>query len=92
VPAALVWSPTVQHANPQMLARGFFEPASHPVLGELLYPLWPFRCAGVPAWIRSPAPRLGEHNREILREIGLDDVAISRLEDERVIGTRPIGA
>jgi formyl-CoA transferase len=32
-----------------------------------------------PASIRSPAPRLGEHNRELLREIGLSDAGYEEL-------------
>jgi formyl-CoA transferase len=36
------------------------------------------RLAGTPGSIRSPAPRLGQHNREILREVGVDD---SRYDD-----------
>ena len=37
------------------------------------------RLAGTPGSIRAPAPRLGEHNRELLRGIGVDDAAYSRL-------------
>jgi crotonobetainyl-CoA:carnitine CoA-transferase CaiB-like acyl-CoA transferase len=37
------------------------------------------RLSGTPASIRTPAPRLGEHNRQILAEIGVDDVTYSRL-------------
>lgn len=31
------------------------------------------RLSGTPGAIRSPAPRLGEHNRAILAEVGIDD-------------------
>ena len=37
------------------------------------------RLSGTPASIRTPAPRLGEHNRVLLGEIGVDDAAYSRL-------------
>jgi len=37
------------------------------------------RLSGTPASIRTPAPRLGEHNRALLGEIGVDDAAYSRL-------------
>jgi len=37
------------------------------------------RLLGTPGSIRAPAPRLGEHNRALLGEIGVDDVAYSRL-------------
>ncbi len=38
----------------------------------------------------GPAPRLGEHNREVLGELlNLDESELSRLETEGVIGTEP---
>jgi formyl-CoA transferase len=37
------------------------------------------RLAGTPGSIRSPAPGLGEHNRALLRELGLDDPAYAEL-------------
>jgi crotonobetainyl-CoA:carnitine CoA-transferase CaiB-like acyl-CoA transferase len=37
------------------------------------------RFMGTPASIRTPAPLLGEHNRELLREIGVDDTAYGGL-------------
>jgi crotonobetainyl-CoA:carnitine CoA-transferase CaiB-like acyl-CoA transferase len=33
----------------------------------------------------TPAPRLGEHNRSILAELGLEDEEIVHLEREQVI-------
>ena len=32
-----------------------------------------------------PAPRQGEHNREILREAGLSDAAIDELQQQKII-------
>jgi len=37
------------------------------------------RLSGTPGSIRTPAPQLGEHNRAVLREIGIDDAAYSKL-------------
>ncbi len=37
------------------------------------------RLLGTPGSLRTPAPRLGEHNRELLREIGVDEAAYARL-------------
>jgi len=37
------------------------------------------RFLGTPASIRTPAPRLGEHNRELLHEIGVNDAAYEQL-------------
>ena len=41
-----------------------------------------------PTRIRQPAPALGEHNAEILSELGYDAAAIERLQDRRR-GNRP---
>jgi formyl-CoA transferase len=37
------------------------------------------RLSGTPAAIRTPAPRIGEHNRAILAEAGVDDAAYQEL-------------
>jgi crotonobetainyl-CoA:carnitine CoA-transferase CaiB-like acyl-CoA transferase len=37
------------------------------------------RLSGTPGSIRTPAPQLGEHNRELLREAGVDDAAYRAL-------------
>jgi formyl-CoA transferase len=37
------------------------------------------RLSGTPGSIRTPAPQLGEHNRDLLREAGVDDEAYAKL-------------
>jgi crotonobetainyl-CoA:carnitine CoA-transferase CaiB-like acyl-CoA transferase len=37
------------------------------------------RLTGTPGSIRTPAPRIGEHNRALLAEIGVDEPAYARL-------------
>jgi crotonobetainyl-CoA:carnitine CoA-transferase CaiB-like acyl-CoA transferase len=37
----------------------------------------------------KPAPLLGQHNRELLSELGLTDAEIADLEANGVIGTAP---
>ena len=43
------------------------------------------RLLGSPGAIRTPAPRLGEHNRAVLAEIGVDDSAYAGLVDAGVV-------
>ena len=66
--------------DPQLLARGFWEPVEHPELGATLDYPGPFvRLSDAPCRIRRRAPLLGEHNEEIYRkELGLsaEDLAI----------------
>ena len=51
----------------------------------------PFRFATIDRWNRTASPTLGQHNREVLTELGLSNDEITALEREQVIGTRPIG-
>ncbi len=50
----------------------------------------PFRYASVDNWLKNAAPVLGQHNAEILRELGLSEAEIDTLVVEKVIGDRPL--
>jgi hypothetical protein len=40
---------------------------------------------------RGPAPKLGEHNRDVLHGLlGISDEEVTRLEEEGVIGMEPV--
>ena len=43
------------------------------------------RLSGTPGEIRSPAPHLGEHNRTLLEEIGIDEKAYAELVNAGVV-------
>ena len=58
-------------ADPHLDAIGFFKHMQHPTEGELVMPDVPVRFADTPAAIDRLPPRLGEHGREILQEIGM---------------------
>jgi crotonobetainyl-CoA:carnitine CoA-transferase CaiB-like acyl-CoA transferase len=91
VPAGVVIpSRDVVH-NPQIRHRGLFEPERHPVTGDHDLPTLPFRFSRVPAWLRRPSPTLGEHNHEVLAELGLPADEITALGALGVIGDRPVG-
>jgi formyl-CoA transferase len=49
-----------------------------------MHPVVP-RLSGTPGALRRPAPTLGEHNREILAGLGLDDAAIEDLTRRKII-------
>jgi len=67
--SAFVDSPQAQHL-------GAFAALDQPPYGELPVARMP---GAEHAWPLRPAPRVGEHTDEILRELGLDDAAISGL-------------
>lgn len=92
VPAGSVTDPRLTPQHPQLAALGFYQSAAHPVLGELTVCTLPFRFASVATWLRTPPPTLGQHNAEILTNVlGLSTSAIDELENDAVIGTRPVG-
>jgi len=55
----------------QFKARGFFTRANHPVAGKLSYPGWPFQLGSGQRVELSPAPLLGQDNRDVLGQLGL---------------------
>ncbi len=77
--------------DPQMRARGFFERLKHSVAGEQQFPTWPLHStAGPRRYARRPAPTLGEHNDEVLAEIGVPPDEIARLRADYIIGETPL--
>jgi crotonobetainyl-CoA:carnitine CoA-transferase CaiB-like acyl-CoA transferase len=91
IPAAAMVPGFMTLDDAQMRARGFFEPIVHPLVGEQQYPSWPVRLSGGPDhYWRGPAPMLGEHTHDVLRELcDVDDDELARLEAAHVIGTEP---
>lgn len=90
VPVAKVLQPHRQPELPQLQARGFFEVTEHPVGPPARQSTIPMRLSGGPdRFHRSHAPLLGEHNHEVLGELGLDAAEIAELEAEGIIGRAP---
>ncbi len=52
--------------DPHLLSRNYFVDVDHPTVGTLSYPGAPFRPEATPWAISRPAPRVGEHNAEVL--------------------------
>jgi crotonobetainyl-CoA:carnitine CoA-transferase CaiB-like acyl-CoA transferase len=93
IPAAAMVPAFMAIDDPQLRARGYFEPVVHPLVGEQEYPGWPMRfSAGPDRYWRGPAPLLGQHNEEVLGEVGIGEDDLARLRDRHVIGDAPISA
>ncbi len=90
VPVARVMQPHRQTELAQLDARHFFEDVAHPVNPTAPHSTMParFTAVGEPVH-RRHAPLLGEHNVELLTELGLDAGEIAALEADGVIGTAP---
>ena len=73
-------------ANDQhFIGRGAFAQIDHPLAGSLKYPGRPFVMTESPWEIRRPAPMLGQHNGEILQELGYGPDDQVRLRVQGVI-------
>ncbi len=66
-------------------ARGAFTQVDHPATGSLKYPGRPFVMSESPWDVRRPAPLLGQHNQEILEELGYGSSDVARLRTQGVI-------
>jgi crotonobetainyl-CoA:carnitine CoA-transferase CaiB-like acyl-CoA transferase len=86
VPASAVIPSREIVANPQLRSRRLFEVEPHTVTGDHEIPMLPFRFSRVDHWLRSPAPTLGQHNTEVLSEIGLAPPAIDELRRAGIVG------
>ena len=73
-------------AHPQVVARGAVVESTHPVAGTIKMTGPPVRMSDTPGSVRSPAPLLGEHTEQVLRErLALSDTEIARLYQVGVI-------
>lgn len=73
-------------ASRQLAARGWWREVDDPARGRLRYPGPPWVLADTPASLRRPAPLLGEHTDEVLREAGLSAAECASLRAAGVIG------
>jgi crotonobetainyl-CoA:carnitine CoA-transferase CaiB-like acyl-CoA transferase len=70
--------------DPQVKHMGMITSYRHPVAGTVKVVAPAVKLSETPAAIERPAPLVGEHTREILRESGFADAEIDRLIGERV--------
>jgi crotonobetainyl-CoA:carnitine CoA-transferase CaiB-like acyl-CoA transferase len=90
VPVAKVMQPHRQNELPQLRYRRFFEHVGHPVNVAASHSTLPVSLSNGPEYFhRQAAPLLGEHNHELLTELGLSYDEIAALEVDGVIGTAP---
>jgi crotonobetainyl-CoA:carnitine CoA-transferase CaiB-like acyl-CoA transferase len=87
VPCAPIIDRSELLTHEQVVANGSIERLHFEEFGEVRQARHPARFDKTPASVSRPAPRLGEHGREILAAIGYDDESIeSLISAGRVLG------
>ncbi|MDA0790554.1 MAG: CoA transferase [Proteobacteria bacterium] len=90
VPAGAVMTTPEFMADPQVTERDYFVELGGDHIETLPYPGSPVRFDGERATEWRRAPRLGEHNDEVLRQLlNLSDDEIQKLKDDGVIANAP---
>src|SRR5690606_21636542 len=70
VPAGLVRDAAdLIDRDPQLAHRGHWVKLNHAEMGETIYNAPPYRFSKSRVELRTPAPLLGEHTREVLQEL-----------------------
>ncbi len=79
VPCAPVLTRTQMRQHPQVLANDIITEFEHPQAGVLRQSRHPANFSETPTSIRTGAPRLGEHTKEVLEEAGLDEALLNTI-------------
>ena len=74
-------------SHPQTVARGMVVELDHPRAGRTMALGCPLHFSRTPTNVQRPAPLLGEHTREVLREFGYQDAEVDRFVAEGVVET-----
>jgi formyl-CoA transferase len=85
VPAGRIYTAADIAADPHYLARGMIEKITAADGEPLKVPGVIPKLSRTPGALRTPAPRLGEHTDEVLREIGYSEADISRLREAHIL-------
>lgn len=85
IPAAPINSIDQVFEDPQVQSRGLRIEANHPETGAVPMVASPLRFGAQPLPARIPPPRLGEHTRDILSEIGYRSDELSALRESGAI-------
>lgn len=72
--------------HPQVAARGALVEMDHPRAGKVTITNVPMRLSKTPGSIRTPAPRLGEHTDQVMKEfLGMSPERLAKLREAGVL-------
>jgi crotonobetainyl-CoA:carnitine CoA-transferase CaiB-like acyl-CoA transferase len=86
VPCAPVKKVSDMLHDPHAIARQSFVEMDYPGLGKVMAANNPLRLSDATVEVRRMGPRLGEHTRDILREVGYRDAEIDALAAAKAVG------
>jgi len=85
VPAGPIYDVAQVLADPQVLARQMLIETDHPMAGRVMSLGSPLKLSETPAGVPRPAPALGQHTTEILRDMGVSDEEVGQLHESGVV-------
>lgn len=72
--------------DPAVIARDMIVTTHHPVAGDVEMAGVPIKLSDTPGSVDGPAPTLGQHTREILKEkLNMDDALIDQLYADKTL-------
>ena len=86
VPAGRVNTKAALAADPQVRHNGLLHDTAYPDIGRLRTPRAAARFLGMPPDDARLAPHLGQHSRELLRELGLPEAEVEALFARGAVG------
>ena len=90
VPCSRVLSPAEFADQAHLVERGMIREVDDPVAGPVTIPGFPLVFDGDRPAASGSAPTLGQHNRDVLRDLlGWDDQRIAGLVDAGVLASKP---
>jgi crotonobetainyl-CoA:carnitine CoA-transferase CaiB-like acyl-CoA transferase len=91
VAAGVVRPPIELFDEPHLIARGFWQYLERPFVGKFPQSALPFRESTQPYPIQLPAPTLGQHTNEVLRELlAYSADRLAALADRGITGTEAV--
>ncbi|WP_038365580.1 CaiB/BaiF CoA-transferase family protein [Bosea sp. UNC402CLCol] len=85
VPAGPIYAVDQMFDDPQVRHLGIARLLEHPQLGDIRVVGQPVTLSRTPSTVATPTPAAGEHNDEVLAELGYDEAGLARLRAEGVI-------